>query len=79
MSSEEYHIVRVGKGGLTDSVVKEIMRQLKEKKIIKVKFMKSIVSNKKQFNEIIDNLLKKLPDAVIKKKVGHTVVIALKR
>ncbi|MHA1471386.1 MAG: YhbY family RNA-binding protein, partial [Candidatus Asgardarchaeia archaeon] len=63
MSSEEYHIVRVGKGGLTDNVVKEIMRQLKEKKIIKVKFMKSIVSNKKQFNEIVDNLLKKLPNA----------------
>jgi len=54
------------------------MRQIKEKKIINVKFMKSIVSNKKQFNEIVDNLLKKLPNAVIKKKVGHTVVIALK-
>ena len=34
-------VVRVGKAGVTDSLVEEIDKHLKKKKLIKVKFLKS--------------------------------------
>jgi len=33
--------VRVGKSGLTDAVIHEIVSQLKKRKIVKIKFLKS--------------------------------------
>ena len=50
-------IIIIGKAGLKDSVVKEIKRQLKDKKLIKVKFLKSAIEgkDKKQlFNELAE-------------------------
>ena len=43
-------LLRVGKDGLTEGVVKEIQRQLRQKKLIKIKFFKSALgkTDKKQ-------------------------------
>lgn len=34
-------VVRIGKAGLTDSIIEEIRRQIKKRKLIKVRFLKS--------------------------------------
>jgi RNA-binding protein len=48
-------VIIVGKSGLSDPVIKEIKLQLKKKKLIKVKFLKTIVkkeSKKELFKEL---------------------------
>ena len=44
-------ILRIGKSGLTEGTVKEIERQLKKKKLIKIKFLPASLEerNKKEF------------------------------
>ncbi len=68
--------VRVGQGGITDSLVTEIKRQLKSKKLIKVKFLNNFMdgANKK---EAVLELVQKT-DSVLIDFVGFTVVLARK-
>ena len=35
------HILTIGKSGLTEPVIKEVKKKLKQKKLIKIKFLKS--------------------------------------
>ena len=41
-------ISRIGKSGLTEGVIKELKRQLKVRKLIKVKFLKAALEGKKK-------------------------------
>jgi RNA-binding protein len=64
--------VRIGKAGITDNVVKQVIVLLKKRKVIKVKFLASAVQdNKKQLvNELADRAR-----ARIIHKVGFIAVL----
>ncbi|MDI9624160.1 MAG: YhbY family RNA-binding protein [Methanothermobacter sp.] len=68
--------LQIGKAGVNEKVIKEIKRQLKDKELIKIRFAKSISSEKETYiNEIIRKTNAKLIDlrgnvAIIFKKKG---------
>jgi len=68
--------LQIGKAGVNEKVIKEIKRQLKDKELIRLKFAKSISSEKETYiNEIIRKTNAKLIDlrgnvAIIFKKRG---------
>jgi RNA-binding protein len=66
-------IINIGKGGLTDSVIEEIKVQLKRKKLIKVKFLKSALI-KKDKKELAQELVDKT-NAQLIHKVGFVVIL----
>ena len=65
----------VGKNGLTEQVKEEIKKQLKNKKLIKVKVLKSFIDenevNRKDFAE---NLAREV-DAELVQKLGFIVIL----
>ncbi|MBC7100893.1 YhbY family RNA-binding protein [Methanothermobacter tenebrarum] len=68
--------VQIGKAGINEKVIKEIKRQLKDRELIRIKFAKTISSEKETYiNEIIRKTNAKLIDlrgnvAIIFKKKG---------
>ena len=65
-------ILRIGKNGLSDSVIEEIKLLLKKKKLVKIKFLKSSLSkNKKEF---IKQIVEKTDSELIE-NVGNVVVL----
>lgn len=66
--------LNVGKAGINDSFIEEIKRQLKDKEIVKLKFLKNVSDEKEEIiSEIISKTRFKLVDlrgnvAVIYKK-----------
>ena len=69
-------IVRVGKNGLTESLVEEIKLQLKKRGLIKVKMLRSFLgrSDKRRMaNEIAERT-----DSMLVDNVGFVVVLAKK-
>jgi RNA-binding protein len=66
--------INIGKSGINENVIEEIKRQLKDREIVKVKFSKSMSSEKQNYiNNIIEKSNSKLVDfrgnvAVIFKK-----------
>ena len=71
----ETPVIRIGKMGISEGAIKEIKRQLKEHKVVKVKFLNTIVTNKEEYNSQVDQLLEQLEDTKVKKKIGHTVIL----
>ena len=65
--------LRIGKSGLTDSVIEEIKAQLKKKKLIKIKLLKSVLAESDKKN-VIDELLEKT-NAILVSKVGFVVTL----
>ena len=63
----------VGKNGVTDSLVEEINRQLKDNKLIKVKVLKSALDTVSR-EEIASQLVAKTGSELIEIK-GNTVVL----
>ncbi len=66
-------LIIVGKSGLTGSVMDEIKSQLKDKKMIKVKFLKSAVEKKDKkalFKELADKT-----SSEIVQQVGFVLVL----
>jgi len=66
-------MIRIGKNGLTENAVKEIKKHLKKKKLVKVKLLKSFISdkNKKQVaNDVAEKTQSMLVDSV-----GFVVVL----
>jgi RNA-binding protein len=66
-------VIRIGKSGLTENAVDEIKKQLKKKKLIKIKFLKSFISDKNKkhvANEIAEKTQSTLIDMV-----GFVVVL----
>ena len=65
--------VRIGKSGISDSQIKEIKKQLKTKKLVKIKFLKSFLdSNEKK--EAIKKIALKTDSQVIL-AVGFTFTL----
>lgn len=70
---EEFFIVRVGKAGLTEGLLKQINKHLKFRSIVKVKFLSSFMHDndkKKVAQELADSV-----HAKIRQRVGFTVVL----
>ena len=44
--------IRIGKSGLTQSQIEEIKKQLKKRKLVKIKFLRSFIENKDKKKEI---------------------------
>lgn len=63
-------MVRIGKNGLTEASINEIKKQLKKKKLIKIKLLKSIEDRKKLAKEIAEKT-----DSVLIESVGFVVVV----
>ena len=64
-------IIRIGKEGVKESSISEIMKALKNRKLIKIKILKTIKSKK---DEIISEITQKT-GAKFVEKVGNVVVI----
>lgn len=62
--------VQVGKEGITDSLIEEIKKQLKKRKLIKVKFLKSAGERKKLVEEIVSET-----GAILVRSVGRVAVL----
>lgn len=71
-----YPAMQIGKSGITVGLIKELKAQLKKKKIIKVKFMKSFIEDKNK-KEVAQELAKKTNSDIIS-QVGFVVVLSKK-
>ena len=66
-------MLRIGKSGLTDTVIDEIKSQLKKKKLIKIKILRAALDDKTKeelFKEMIDK-----SGAVLVTKVGFVITL----
>ena len=66
-------ILRVGKNGLTDSVIIEIKKQLHKKKLIKIKFLKAAIGDKKK-KEFAKEVAERT-NSILIHQVGFVVVL----
>ncbi|MBN1502796.1 YhbY family RNA-binding protein [Candidatus Woesearchaeota archaeon] len=64
-------VLRIGKFGLTTSVLSEIEKLLKKKKLIKVKILKNCIQDKE---EIIDKVISRTNSELIS-KIGNVFVV----
>lgn len=69
-------IVRIGKSGLTESVIGEIKKQVEQKKLIKIKVLKAFVGGKDK-KELAKEIAEKT-GSVLVHNVGFIVVLARK-
>ena len=65
-------ILRIGKNGLSENVIKEIGSLLKEKNLIKIKLLKSAISKNKK--EMINEITEKTDSELIE-AVGNIAVL----
>lgn len=66
-------IVRIGKNGLTESIINEIKKQLKIRKLIKIKFLKSAIEDKDK-RQFAEDIAKQTNSELID-SVGFTVTL----
>ena len=66
-------VVRIGKQGIADSVVEEVRKQLKKKKLVKIKFLSNLA--KKADKKALAQELADKTDSIIVEQVGFVVVI----
>lgn len=69
-------LVRIGKSGLTDSVIGEIKKQLDQKKLIKIKLLKSFVGGKDR-KAVVKEIVERTGSQLVH-NVGFIVVISKK-
>ncbi len=65
--------IRIGKRGVTDEQIKEILKQLEARKTIKIKVLKSAL-----VNDTVENIAKKISmetGAKIIQVIGHTFTL----
>ncbi len=65
--------IQIGKSGLSESVVDEIKKQLKKRKLIKIKFLKSVLEGKSK-KELADEVVE-ITGAKVVMKTGFTLVL----
>lgn len=66
-------VIRIGKAGLTEGVIKEIKLQLKKKNLIKVKLLKGALEQKDK-KQLANELAEKTGSELID-RVGFVVVL----
>lgn len=66
----------IGKVGLTEPVIEEIKKQLRQKKLIKIKMLQSLAQDKDK-DAVATELVEKT-DAVLIDRVGFVIVLAIK-
>lgn len=71
--SEEIFVVRIGKSGITDGIINEIKRHLRQKKIVKVKFLPAFMKNNDK--KLVAQEIAGKCEAIVSKRVGFTVVL----
>ena len=55
--------INIGKNGINENVIEEVKRQLKNNEIVKVRFSRTIATNKDEFlEEIVSNTKSQLID-----------------
>ena len=64
-------VLRIGKSGLTEGVIAEIKKQLKKKKLIKIKLLKGALGNRK---ELAKEIAAKTGSELVQ-QVGFVVVL----
>ena len=69
-------MIRIGKAGLSDGVIKEIKNQLKKKKMIKIKILRSCLKEKNK-KEVAKELAEKTNSELID-RVGFIAVLRKK-
>jgi|TARA_B100002003_G_scaffold205896_1_gene199481 RNA-binding protein len=69
-------IVRIGKNGLTDSMVKELKLHLKKRKLIKVKLLRSFIGENNR-KELVKEIADKTDSNIIQ-QIGFVVVLGEK-
>lgn len=65
--------VRIGKSGLTEGIIKEIIKQLDRKKTVKIKCLKSFIADKDK-KEVAEELARKT-NSELTSRIGFTVVL----
>lgn len=71
-------VVRIGKSGITDGVLREIKLQLGKKGLIKIKLLKSFVKDRAFKKRVIDELLKKT-NATLIQDIGSIIALYKKK
>jgi len=66
-------VIRIGKNGFTENIIKEIKKQLNKKKLIKIKFLRAFISDKNK-KEIAKEIAQKTNSRLID-QVGFVVVL----
>lgn len=66
-------VVRIGKAGITESVIEEIKKQVKKRKIIKVKFLPAHAKGKNK-QEFAEELAEKTKTKIVG-QTGFVVVL----
>ena len=66
-------IVRIGKNGLTENLIKELKIHLKKRKLIKVKLLKSFIGEKNR-KDLAKEIADKTDSKVIQ-QIGFVVVL----
>ena len=64
-------VVRIGKSGLTENIVKEINKNLSKRKLIKIKLLRPSYEDKRKF---IDSIVQATRSELIE-SVGNVVVL----
>ena len=70
-------VIRIGKNGLSEGAVEEIKKQLKKKKLIKIKILKSALISQNR-KELAKELSEKTNSEIIE-QVGLIIVLNKKR
>ena len=66
-------IIRIGKNGLTIGLINEIKRQLKKKKLVKIKLFKNFLRNKDK--KLIAKEIAEKTNSILIEWVGFVVVL----
>ena len=66
-------VMRIGKSGLTESVIAELLKQLKKKKLIKVKLLKSFREGNERTQSAAE--LAARTGSVVIEMIGNAVVL----
>ncbi len=69
--------IQIGKGGVTDGIVKEINAQLKRHKVVKVKLLRSAFSDELEDREALARAITERTGADLVEIKGNTIVLAI--
>ncbi len=67
-------LVRIGKNGLTEDVEKEIIKQLKKHKMIKIKLLRSFIESNDRKKAAVE--IAKKTNSTVVQNTGFTVVLS---